>query len=68
MLRYYEGFRPDAVWLSADTWVTAQAMGAAVAFPAGNQPMGGTGEPLVRAAADIDRIPPPDPARKAAGR
>ena len=23
VLRYYERFRPDAVWISADTWVTA---------------------------------------------
>ena len=34
VLRYYEQFRPDAVWVSADTWVTAQAMGKPVAFPA----------------------------------
>jgi uroporphyrinogen decarboxylase len=61
VLRYYERFRPDAVWISADTWVTAQAMGAAVAFPGEDQPMAGTGEPLVRARADIDRIPSPDP-------
>ena len=47
---YYERFRPDAVWLSADTWVTAQAMGAAVGFPGDDQPMGGLGEPLVRIA------------------
>jgi uroporphyrinogen decarboxylase len=62
VLRYYETFGPDAVWLSADTWVNAQAMGAAVGFPTGNQPMAGTGEPRVRSVADIDRIPPPDPA------
>ena len=62
VLRYYERFRPDAVWLSADTWVTAEAMGAAVAFPGPGQPLAGTGEPCVRSAADIDRIPPPDPA------
>jgi MtaA/CmuA family methyltransferase len=59
--RYYERFHPDAVWLSADTWVTAEAMGAAVAFPGPNQPMAGTGEALVRCAADIDRLPAPDP-------
>ena len=61
VLRYYERFHPDAVWISADTWVTAQAMGAAVYFPDDNQPMSGTGEPLVRSAADVDRIPLPDP-------
>ena len=61
IVRYFETFRPDAVWLSADTWVTAEAMGARVAFPSDNQPMGGTGEPLIQSLADIDRIPPPDP-------
>jgi MtaA/CmuA family methyltransferase len=62
VIRYYETFRPDAVWLSADTWVTAQAMGAAVGFVGDDQPMSGTGEPLVRSAADIDKLPAPDPA------
>ena len=61
VVRYYERFRPDAVWLSADTWVTAQAMGAEVAFPGPHQPMAGTGRPCVRSAADIHRIGPPDP-------
>ena len=64
VIRYYERFRPDAIWLSADTWVTAEAMGAAVAFPGPNQPLAGTGEPAVRTAADIDRIPPPDPSKQ----
>jgi uroporphyrinogen decarboxylase len=61
VLRYYEQFRPDAVWLSADTWVTAEALGAAVQFPGDDQPLCGTGEPLVQCAADLDRIPAPDP-------
>ena len=61
VLRYYETFQPDAIWLSADTWVTAQAMGASVAFPSENQPLAGIGQPYVRSAVDIDRIPPPDP-------
>jgi len=59
--RYYETFRPDAVWVSADTWVSAEAMGAAVRFPDDNQPMCGVGEPLVQTASDIDSIKPPDP-------
>ena len=59
VLRYYERFRPDAVWLSADTWVSAQAMGAAVGFPGDDQPLGGVGEPLVRTREDVDRIPRP---------
>ena len=29
VLKYHEQFRPDAIWLSADTWVTAEAMGEA---------------------------------------
>jgi len=60
VLRYYERFTPDAVWLSADTWVSAEAMGAKVGATDDHQPFGGTGEPLVRCAADIDRIPAPD--------
>lgn len=61
VIKYYERFQPDAVWLSADTWVNAQAMGAQVSFPGEDQPLGGTGEPLVQTAADIARIPTPDP-------
>lgn len=60
VIRYYERFRPDAVWLSADTWVSAEAMGARVGASDDNQPFGGIGEPLVQTAADIDRIPNPD--------
>ncbi|MCX6903666.1 MAG: uroporphyrinogen decarboxylase family protein [Verrucomicrobia bacterium] len=59
VLRYYERFRPDAVWLSADTWVSAQAMGATVGAEADDQPWGGLGGPLVRTASDIAHIPPP---------
>jgi uroporphyrinogen-III decarboxylase len=62
VVRYYDRFRPDAVWLSADTWVTAEAMGAKVAFPGPQQPLAGTGEPCVSTVADIDRIPPPNTA------
>ncbi len=58
--RYYERFRPDAVWVSADTWVSAQAMGARVGAVADDQPFGGLGEPLVRTARDIERIPAPE--------
>ena len=62
VVRYYDRFRPDAVWLSADTWVTAQAMGAAVAFVSDDQPLGGTGAPAICTPADIARLPPPAPA------
>ena len=61
VVRYHRKFQPDAVWMSSDTWVNAHAMGVPVGFPGEDQPMGGTGEPLVKTAADIDRIPPPDP-------
>jgi uroporphyrinogen decarboxylase len=60
VIRYYERFRPDAVWVSADTWVSAEAMGARVGATDDNQPFGGVGEPVVRTAKDIDRIPAPD--------
>ena len=61
VIRYYERFRPDAVWLSADTWVSAQAMGARVGAVGDHQPFGGLGPPCIQTARDIDRIPPPDP-------
>ncbi|MHB1309472.1 MAG: uroporphyrinogen decarboxylase family protein [Limisphaerales bacterium] len=64
VIRYHERFRPDAVWVSADTWVSAEAMGARVGATDDHQPLGGMGEPLVRTAADIDRIPPPDVGRQ----
>jgi uroporphyrinogen decarboxylase len=62
VVRYYERFRPDAVWVSADTWVSAEAMGAAVGSDLENQPLGGLGPATVRTAAEVDRLPRPDPA------
>ncbi len=64
VIRYHDRFRPDAVWLSADTWVSAEAMGAKVGATSDDQPFGGLGGPLVTKPADIDRIPPPDVARQ----
>ncbi|MEI6781411.1 MAG: uroporphyrinogen decarboxylase family protein [Verrucomicrobiota bacterium] len=64
VIRYYERFKPDAVWVSADTWVSAEAMGARVGATDDNQPFGGMGEPRVQSAADIDRIPAPDVTRQ----
>ncbi len=61
VIRYYERFRPDVVWLSADTWVSAQAMGASVGAMDDQQPLGGLGTPLVQTAHDVERIPSPDP-------
>ena len=61
VIRYYEMFKPDAVWLSADTWISAEAMGAKVGPLADNQPFGGLDEPMIRSAVDIDRIPAPNP-------
>lgn len=65
ILRYHDRFRPDAVWVSADTWVSAEAMGARVGTTADDQPIGGVGVPLVQSARDIIRIPPPNPAAQA---
>lgn len=64
VIGYFRRFKPDAVWISADTWVTAQAMGKETFFPGENQPMTGTPEPLVRNRSDLDGIPPPDPWRQ----
>jgi uroporphyrinogen decarboxylase len=61
VIAYYEYFKPDAVWVSADTWVTAEAMGAGVRFADADSPLGGDGVPVVRCRADLERIPPPDP-------
>ena len=60
IIHYYNTFKPDAVWISNDTWVTAEAMGAAVGFPDDQQPLCGTGAPLIRQTSDIERIPPAD--------
>lgn len=60
VVRYFERFQPDAVWVSADTWVSAEAMGVRVGSLDDDQPFGRLGMPLVRTAADIDRIGPPD--------
>ena len=64
VIAYWETFRPDAIWVSSDTWVTAEAMGAPVAFVEGESPMAGTGGPAVRTLADLDNLPLPDPARQ----
>jgi len=61
VIRTYERFRPDAVFVSADTWVSAQAMGARVGPISADQPWGGLGAPSVRSAADLRRIPMPNP-------
>ncbi len=61
VVRYAEIFEPDAVWISADTWVTAEAMGAEVAAEREDQPVAGNGVARVRTPADADAIPPPDP-------
>lgn len=62
VIAYGRKYEPDAVWISADTWVTAEAMGAETRFSSPDQPKGGTGNPLVRSLADLDAIPSPDPA------
>jgi uroporphyrinogen decarboxylase len=61
ILRYFEKYRPDAVWISVDTWVTAEAMGAQVFSPLGDQPLTGSSEGFIDSAQDLDRIPGPDP-------
>jgi MtaA/CmuA family methyltransferase len=63
VIRYQREFQPDAVWVSADTWITAEAMGAGVWFPGGDEPMCGGPEPTVRTIEDVARIPDPDPAK-----
>ena len=57
---YAESFPVDAVWVSADTWVTAEAMGADVAFTGVDQPLGGVGNSVVHKVADVASIPAPN--------
>jgi MtaA/CmuA family methyltransferase len=61
ILRYHEKYRPDAVWISTDTWVTAEAMGAPVFSPLGNQPLTGPSKGFITTPRDLGRIPAPDP-------
>ena len=63
VVRYAEQFEPDAVWISADTWVTAEAMGATVKADRDDQPLAGNGAPCIRTMDDVAAIPPPDPQR-----
>jgi MtaA/CmuA family methyltransferase len=60
VIAYYKRFKPDAVWVSADTWVSAEAMGATVGAASDDQPLGSMGAPLVQKPSGIDRILPPD--------
>ncbi len=60
VIRYAERYRPDAVWVSADTWVSAEAMGAKVRPVDDDQPWCGLGEPTIVTLADLARIPPAD--------
>ena len=57
LLRYYEKYEPDVIWISADTWVTAQAVGAPVHSPDSNQPLAGPSDGFIHSRHDLDRIP-----------
>jgi len=61
VIKYYQQYRPDAVWISTDTWVTAEAMGAKVWFPGDDEPMGGSSDGVIHSMEEIEKIPPPDP-------
>lgn len=64
ILHYHARFRPDAVIVSADTWISAEAMGALVGPLGEDQPWGGRGEPRVRHLADVRALPKPDPVQQ----
>jgi len=59
--RYYEKYQPDVLWVSADTWITAEAMGAVVYSPDEMQPIVGPSDGFVLSDPDLATIPPPDP-------
>jgi uroporphyrinogen decarboxylase len=61
LLRYLDKYRPDVLWVSADTWVTAEAMGTVVYSPDETQPLVGPSQGFLLADQDLDNIPPPDP-------
>lgn len=61
VLRYYDKYRPDAVWISSDTWVTAEAMGATILSPGPNEPFAGGSDGFIHTFEDIERIARPDP-------
>ncbi len=61
ILAYYETFHPDAVWVSSDTWITAEAMGATVGFTDEDGPMGGDGTQAICSLDDLASLPAPDP-------
>lgn len=61
ILAYYNKIKPDAVWISADTLITAEAMGLAVEFPNENVPAQNCGNHIVKTYADVDLLPDPDP-------
>jgi len=61
----YETYRirdnRDEARLSADTWVTAEAMGATVSAPGPDEPYAGRSEGFVHSARELHAIPDPDP-------
>ncbi len=61
VLSYYDKYRPDAVWISSDTWVTAEAMGAPIRSPGEDEPMAGDNEGAIHSLSDLDAISDPDP-------
>ena len=61
VIRYHHEFRPDAVWISDETWIIAEAMGAAVRVLDDDQPMCGSPEPTYRGIEELAKIPAPDP-------
>ncbi|MCF7688523.1 MAG: uroporphyrinogen decarboxylase family protein [Cephaloticoccus sp.] len=64
VILYHERFRPDAVVISADTWISAEAMGARVGSLGDDQPWGGVGMPRIRKLAEVRALPRPDPAQQ----
>ncbi|MCE5230759.1 uroporphyrinogen decarboxylase family protein [bacterium] len=63
VVKYWEKYRPDAVWISADTWVTAEAAGAPVTTPVGDELVAGLQEGIVQTIEDLDKLRAPDPSK-----
>ncbi len=63
VLAYYKKIKPDAVWISADTLITAEAMGLEIRFPSVDIPAQSSGKYIVKTIEDLERLPEPDPYR-----
>lgn len=61
VIRYYHQFTPDAVWISADTWISAEAVGVPLVYSGDLAPPSGRGPALITRQSDLSLVHIPDP-------